>query len=140
MSQDEKLQNVIASMSNAPAPTINFAGKWKNQLGSEMNLLSVGNFIAGTYSSTVGSTGTIKSFDLIGTASSDIISFIVNWSAVASQNSITSWVGQLTKNSHGDDVLKTMWLLTTDVVDDQNEDKLMWESVRTGADEFRRIP
>lgn len=140
MSDQIKLQSVIASMSGAPAPTVDFSGKWKNQLGSEMELLTVGDLVAGKYRSKVGSTGGIQEFDLIGTASSDIISIIVNWSAVASHNSITSWVGQLTKNPAGDDVLKTMWLLATDVVDDQLEDKLLWGSVRAGADEFRRVP
>lgn len=138
MLDDIRLQSIIAGVSGAPAPTASFAGRWRNQLGSEMDLLSAGGLIVGKYRSSVGSTGGLE-FDLIGTASADIISFVVNWSSVATHNSITSWVGQLTKDSAGDDVLKTMWLLTTDVTDDRQEDKLLWGSVRAGADDFRRV-
>lgn len=133
----ESLTAFFENLKGAPPPTVDFNGTWKNQLGSTMNVAVIGNIVTGTYKSKIGATGGLTDFDLIGSASSDIIAFIVNWSAVATHNSITAWVGQLTKEN-GREVIKTLWHLTTDVQDDQQEDELLWGSVRAGADTFWR--
>lgn len=133
MDIDAFLRSMPAS---APAPEVDFNGTWENQLGSRMRLTVVDSTVIGTYSTKVGETGGLDDFPLIGTASSDLIAFVVNWSAAAQHNSITAWVGQLTRES-GREAIKTLWHLTTDVPDDI-EPRWIWGAVKTGADTFRR--
>jgi len=118
-----------------------FAGQWYNQLGSWMNLKVAKSGVTGTYHTAVGAPKPVDTFDLIGTVSDDIISFIVSWkNDAADHQSITAWVGQMTKDEDGvTDRIETLWHLAVNIPDPE-EPKKLWGTVRTGADRFRRNP
>lgn len=118
-----------------------FAGQWYNQLGSWMNLKVSKGAVTGTYHTAVGAPKPADTFDLIGTVSEDIISFIVSWkNQTADHQSITAWVGQMTKDDdQATDRIETLWHLAVNIPD-PDEPKHLWGTMRTGADRFRRNP
>lgn len=126
--------STIESTKGASAPAINFNGKWRNELRSEMDLVvdAVGA-VTGKYRTGVGSPSPTQEFDLVGFASGDLLSFTVNFGEFGS---LTSWVGQHTAEA-GAEKIKTMWLLAKNV-EDVNEQTSLWGAVLTGADTFRR--
>lgn len=126
--------STIQSPNGAPAPVINFNGKWRNELLSEMDLVvdEIGS-VTGKYRTGVGSPSPIQEFDLVGFASGDLLSFTVNFGQFGS---LTSWVGQHTVEAGGEKI-QTMWLLAKNV-EDSIEPASLWGAVLTGADIFRR--
>lgn len=126
--------STISSPTNAPVPSINFAGKWRNDLNSEMDLAvdAQGN-VTGKYKTGVGSPNPTEEFDLVGFATGDLLSFTVNF---GTYGSLTSWAGQHTSVG-GVEIIKSMWLLARNI-DDANEPGKLWGAVLTGADNFRR--
>jgi hypothetical protein len=131
-----KYFSIIKSAMGAPAPTVDFNGKWRNELHSEMNLTvdAQGN-VTGKYKTGVGTPAPSEEFDLVGFASGDLLSFTVNF---GTYGSLTSWSGQHT-NERGTDVIKTMWLLTRNVKD-SDEPANLWGAVLTGYDNFMLSP
>ena len=129
MSQ-EKLLTKSAPASPGVSP--NFAGVWKNQLGSVATIAVQGAAISGSYKSAVSSGGQPISGDLRGFINGDLIAFTVNWPSAA----ITAWVGQLTAEP-GEEVIRTLWQMTTNIPDDEEATGL-WASICAGADEFTR--
>ncbi len=126
--------STIKSATSAPTPSVNFNGKWRNDLKSEMDLTVDGaGAVAGVYRTGVGSPGATEEFFLAGFASGDLLSFSVNF---GKYGSLTSWSGQHTTEG-GAERIKTMWLLARNVAD-ADEPKEMWGAVLTGADVFRR--
>ena len=126
--------STIASTSAAPAPDINFSGKWRNELQSEMDLVvDTAGSVTGTYRTGVGSPSPVEEFDLVGFASGDLLSFTVNF---GQYGSLTSWAGQHTVQA-GAERIKTMWLLAKNV-EDAGEPASLWGAVLTGSDTFRR--
>jgi len=124
-----------SALSRAAAPLsmpVNFAGRWRNQYGSEMDLHVSGRNLSGRYTSAVSSGGGPVTGDLSGFVNGDLISFVVNWPAAA----ITAWVGQLV-NADGYDIIQTLWNMTTNIPD-ANEPTGMWQSILAGADRFHR--
>ena len=118
----------------APAPTVDFAGKWVNDLNSEMELTVVGNELRGTYRTNVGQPAPTEEFALIGLVTEDIISFSVNFGIYGS---LTAWVGQHIEGPSGNFKIKTLWHLTKNVQDsDEPED--LWSSILAGANTFSR--
>jgi len=118
-----------------------FTGQWYNQLGSWMNLRVTNGAVTGTYHTAVGAPNPADTFDVIGTVSDDIVSFVVSWkNGTVDYQSITAWVGQMTKDDDGTtDRIETLWHLVTNIPD-PDEPKKLWGTVRTGADRFRRNP
>ncbi len=116
------------------APTGGFAGTWRNQYGSTMDLAVTGSSISGTYTSPVSGTGQTVSGPLVGYIADDVIAFVVKWPTTP--ESFTTWVGQVVE-SGGFESVKTLWHLVRNIPD-ANEAKGLWLSVLTGADEFRR--
>lgn len=126
--------SIIKSAGGAPAPTVNFNGKWRNELHSEMTLTVDGQGnVTGKYKTGVGTPAPSEEFDLVGFASGDLLSFTVNFGAYAS---LTSWSGQHTEQN-GTEMIKTMWLLARNV-NDPNEPRSLWGAVLTGHDNFQR--
>lgn len=117
------------------ASSVNFNGRWINELGSTM-VLSVSNTgaITGKYKTAVGSPTANEEFDVVGFASGDLITFSANFGRYGS---LTSWAGQLTEDANGSAVIKTLWLLTENVPDAEEPDKL-WGSILAGANNFTR--
>lgn len=129
-----KYFSTIKSVAGAPAPSVDFNGKWRNELHSEMHLTvnAQGNVI-GKYKTGVGTPTPSEEFDLVGFASGDLLSFTVNFGVYGS---LTSWSGQHTDES-GTATIKTMWLLARNVTD-QDEPANLWGAVLTGYDNFQR--
>jgi hypothetical protein len=109
-----------------------FGGKWVNELNSVMNLTVTGTDLSGTYTSQVSGDGGAVTGELSGYINGNLISFIVNWPTAA----LTAWVGQMV-SENGEDVLETLWQMTTKIPDPGNPSEL-WESVLAGADRFHR--
>lgn len=126
--------STIRAAAGAPAPSVNFNGKWRNELDSEMNLIvdARGN-VSGKFKTGVGAPSPAEVFDLVGFASGDLLSFTVNF---GKYGSLTSWVGQHTIEN-GTDVIKTLWLLSRNI-EDQEEPANLWGAVLTGYDNFQR--
>lgn len=124
----------IKSSTEAPVPNVNFNGKWRNDLKSDMDLkVDASGSVRGIYRTGVGDPGPAEEFDLVGFASGDLLSFTVNF---GKYGSLTSWVGQHTTEGGGERI-KTLWLLARNVSDTEEPTKL-WGAVMTGADTFRR--
>lgn len=120
---------------NEPERLANFNGRWINELGSTMVLtvLNVG-VVTGKYKTAVGSPTASEEFYVVGFASNDLITFSANFGRYGS---LTSWAGQLTEDAGGSPLLNTLWLLTENVPDGEEPDK-MWGSILAGSNNFRR--
>ncbi|ESX20899.1 MULTISPECIES: avidin/streptavidin family protein [unclassified Mesorhizobium] len=121
----------LLSMTSGNGP--DFAGHWKNELGSKMFLAVVGNKVSGSYTTAKSGSGKSLTGDVAGFVNGDLISFVVAWPVAA----ITAWVGQLTTAADGSDVLDTLWQMTQNVADAEEPDD-MWASINAGADQFGR--
>lgn len=125
-------EKAIAKAGAAVGAAVNFAGVWRNQLGSSMDLKIVGSLVSGKYESAVSGGGVPVLGELVGFVNGDLISFTVNWPTAA----ITAWVGQMI-NDNGFDVITTLWQMTTNIPD-ANEPTGMWQSIFAGTDRFHR--
>ena len=116
-------------------PKINFSGKWKNKLGSEVEFSVKGSKVTGKYRTAVGAPTPSEEFPLIGVVNGDIISFSVSW---GKYGSVTSWVGQHTLDEkQKKESIATMWLLVKNI-DETNEPQSLWGAFLTGANSFER--
>lgn len=111
-----------------------FDGKWKNQMGSGMNLVITGGVVSGQYFTNVGAPDSGKNFNIVGQIEGDQIIFFVNFKGF---NSMTAWVGQLTIRDD-QEILRTQWHNTKDIPDNKEQDEI-WASIRTGGSDFVRV-
>lgn len=107
----------------------NFAGTWKNELGSQMTLIQSGDSLTGEYESAVSSGGGTTIGDLSGFVDGDLIAFLVHWRDF---EAITSWVGQLEPGATTE-TIKTLWQMTKQVPSGDE-----WASINAGSDTFTR--
>lgn len=116
-------------------PAVDFTGTWENQMGSSMRIQVLTNGqIKGTYKTAVGAPGNFEEFDLVGIATGDLISFIVDF---GKYGSLTAWNGQHTlENNKGK--IATLWHLAKNVRDEDEQENL-WGAIWTGADNFHKI-
>ncbi|KAM8960814.1 avidin-like [Pelodytes ibericus] len=105
-------------------------GRWKNELGSNMTINSVtkGGFFSGMYLTAVSSkkNTTIIVSPLVGyqqTTEEPSFGFTVMWKF---SQSTTVWSGQCFRNAKGERVLKTTWLLRSEVGNNEN-----WKATRS---------
>lgn len=125
-----------AALAQEPVPTDIFPGVWWNERCSKIDvqLAAAGadNFlVSGSFTTGVG-TGTGSPFDITGYAAGDMIAFSA---ALGSTGSLTSWSGQHTL-VQGTEKIITQWLLAANLSEDADEDKKLWQSLWTGADNF----
>lgn len=126
------MSNLEGALNRAKSGTgafVDFAGDWKNQLGSIMHLVQANDALEGTYTSTVSGTGGTTIGDLQGYVDGDLISVVVHWRDF---QAITSWVGQCALGSSNKSI-KTLWQMTKQV--DAGEE---WASINAGSDIFTR--
>lgn len=124
----------IKTTKGSQAHDVNFNGKWRNELGSEMELsVDIAGAVTGTFRTGVGSPRPEEEFDLVGFVSGDLLSFTVNF---GKYSSLTSWAGQHTIVG-GAERIRTSWLLAKNV-EDADEPASLWGAMLTGADTFRR--
>lgn len=131
----EKALKLAVSSENKPGPrggSAAWAGRWKNQMNSTMDLTVAGGDITGTYTSSTSAAGGPITGTLKGNVAGDLIAFIVLWP----KGSMTAWTGQMV-NDGSAPCIKTLWHLVTDVPDAEEPTRL-WTSTFTGADEFFR--
>jgi hypothetical protein len=109
--------------------TFDFAGTWKNTLGSKMTVVQTGDTFSGEYESAVSDRGGSTIGDLQGYVDGDLIAFVVHWRDF---EAITSWVGQLVpkRSPHA---IQTLWQMVKEVASGAE-----WSSINSGADEFTR--
>ena len=99
----------------------------------ELTVDSDGDMI-GVYRTGVGLPSPSAEFDLKGFVSGDLIVFCVNF---GKYDSLTSWAGQHARDQNGNEIIYTLWHLTKNVKDANEEDEL-WASILAGASEYRR--
>jgi hypothetical protein len=124
-----RLEQSLGRARPGTGTTVNFAGTWKNELGSTMTLIQTGDTLSGQYESAVSSGGTTTIGDLQGYADGDLIAFVVHWRDF---EAITAWAGQLAPGS-SPDTIETLWQMTKQVAVGEE-----WSSINAGADEFVR--
>lgn len=124
-----------AAQKASPTRAYDFSGKWRNQLGSKVNISQAANGkLSGQYESAVSGGGGPVIGKMTGFANGDLISFVVKWPSDA----ITAWVGQVV-NDAGNDVIETLWQMTVNIAD-AAEPTGMWQSVLAGRDRFHKAP
>jgi hypothetical protein len=118
-------------MSDLKSPVL--SGRWRNQLGSEMDL-SIGpdGRISGRFRSAVGTVAATTTYALAGFARGDLLAFCVGFDG----HGVAAWVGQHTERQ-GKERLVLLWQLAHDIPDDR-EASWLWSGVRAGSDTFTR--
>jgi hypothetical protein len=118
----------------AAESSVNFSGKWRNQLDSEMEIATdASGRVTGRYRTNVGSPKPTEEFDLTGFVTGDLIVFCVNF---GKYGSATSWAGQHTRDG-GSEKIYTLWHLAQNIPD-ASEETGLWRGVLAGADTFFR--
>jgi hypothetical protein len=126
MTQERSLRRALAGTGEK----VDFSGTWINELKSEANIVqSSSGSLSGTYESTVSSTGSKTTGDLLGYVDGDLISFVVHWRDF---QAITAWVGQLDPSSTVEKIT-TLWQMTKQVATGDE-----WASINAGSDSFTR--
>ncbi len=111
-----------------------FSGQWVNDRNSAVTFKVHEGLLSGHYQTALGQPDKSKKFPLTGFVEGDQITFTVNFKGYGS---LTSWTGQLTEDAKGE-YIRTLWNLTRDV-EDAKEAKDMWNSITSGASDFRRV-
>lgn len=125
----------LASCAQAQEPQANlFDGQWANDRDSAVMFEVTDGLLSGHYQTALGQPDKSKKFPLTGFVEGDQITFTVNFKGYGS---LTSWTGQLTQDETGD-YIRTLWNLTRDV-EDAKEDDDLWQSITSGASDFRRM-
>jgi hypothetical protein len=129
---DAKSPESTVVKTQAEAPNA-FTGLWVNQRQSGVNFTVTDGLLAGFYQTALGEPDKSKKFPLVGFVEGDQITFTVNFKGYGS---LTSWTGQMSRDEDGD-YIRTLWNLTRDV-EDVKEDDDLWQSITSGASDFRR--
>lgn len=125
---------LLSSCAQAQDSSSLFAGQWINDRNSAVMFTETDGLLSGHYQTALGQPDKSKRFPLTGFTQGDQITFTVNFKGYGS---LTSWTGQLTTDEDGD-YIRTLWNLTRDV-EDAEEDAELWQSITSGASDFRRM-
>jgi len=124
----------LTSCAKAQDKTDLFSGQWINDRDSAVVFEVTDGLLSGHYQTALGQPDKSKKFPLTGFAEGDQITFTVNFKGYGS---LTSWTGQLSEDENGA-YIRTLWNLTRDVKDAEEDDEL-WQSITSGASDFRRV-
>jgi hypothetical protein len=112
-----------------------WVGRWQNESGSELEVQAVADGqVTGRYRTDLGAPEETSWFPVTGSVNGDQVAFVVSW---GTHGSLTAWVGQRIGAAE-DERLRTLWHLTRDVPDAQEEEDV-WSSVISGFAVFRRV-
>lgn len=111
-----------------------FTGRWKNQLGSLLELHVTDGEVSGRLDMGAGNDGQPVWVEVRGRVGTDLITFNAIF---PNHGTVVAWVGQHTSEDQVRQI-KTVWVHATNVPDSQ-EQAWMWFSNRIGADVFKRI-
>ena len=126
---------LFSCCAQAQEPQTNlFKGQWVNDRNSAVMFQIKDGLLTGHYQTALGQLDKSKKFPLTGFVEGDQITFTVNFKCFGS---LTSWTGQLTADETGE-YIRTLWNLTRDVEDAKEGDDL-WQSITSGASDFRRL-
>jgi len=109
-------------------------GQWVNERGSAVTFTERDGLLSGYYNTQLGNPDPKSRFPLTGFIEGDQLTFTVNFKGYGS---LTSWTGQMSEDSDGP-FIRTLWHLTRDVEDAQEDDDL-WSSIIAGSAVFRPI-
>ncbi|GGX67769.1 hypothetical protein GCM10011309_16800 [Litorimonas cladophorae] len=115
------------------SPVAEVAGAWVNERGSSVTFTENAGLLSGYYNTQLGNPDPASRFPLTGFIEGDQLTFTVNFKGYGS---LTSWTGQISEDAEGV-YIRTLWHLTRDVPDAQEEDDL-WSSIIAGPATFRR--
>lgn len=120
--------------SPALAQSDDISGVWVNERGSAVSFIETDGRLSGHYNTQLGDPDPDSRFPLTGFLEGDQVTFTVNFKGFGS---LTSWTGQISKDADGP-YLRTLWHLTRDVPDAEEEDDL-WSSIIAGSATFRPV-
>lgn len=120
-----------AEAAETPHP---FEGQWVNERGSAVTVTETAGLLSGYYNTQLGNPDPASRFPLTGFIEGDQVTFTVNFKGYGS---LTSWTGQISEDADGP-YLRTLWHLTRDVPDAEEEDDL-WSSIIAGNATFRPV-
>lgn len=112
--------------------SIEIAGTWHNEHGSEIDLVADGTRLTGRFRSGTGLAQGRSESELVGFVSGNLIAFTVNF---GSHGSLTAWVGHVVKED-GVICIHASWNMTVELPGEDSED--LWRGIWTGADKFER--
>ncbi|XP_072272308.1 avidin-like [Pyxicephalus adspersus] len=128
----------VALCTHGKVTRCSLAGKWKNDLGSNMTIDKVfknGTFLGNYLTAVTATNRSITVSPLVGTQQlTDLptFGFTVQWNF---SNSITVFTGQCFQNNSGQPVLYTTWLLRSETSNFQNN----WSQTRVGYNVFHKL-
>ncbi len=118
---------------DARAPASAIAGRWRNRLGSVMELnVDDGHHIHGTFHSEVGVPHPLT-FGVTGFAEGDALTFCVDF---GKRGSVAAWAGHHITDGKGERLV-TLWHLVQPVRNPHAESDV-WRATMAGSDEFTR--
>lgn len=110
------------------------AGRWRNRLGSTMELnVDAHHHINGTFHTAVGVLDPGATFHVTGYAEGDALAFCVDFGG---RGSVAAWAGHHITDDHGERLV-TLWHLVQPVKD-PHSDADVWRALMAGSDEFTR--
>lgn len=124
--------SVSACTAAAENPPVDVTGVWTNERGSAVTFTETDGLLSGYYNTQLGNPDPASRFPLTGFREGDQLTFTVNFKGYGS---LTSWTGQMSEDKDGV-YIRTLWHLTRDVPDAQEDDDL-WSSIIAGPAVFR---
>lgn len=119
---------------SAAAEDPSVEGVWVNERGSAVTFVDTDGLLSGYYNTQLGNPDPDSRFPLTGFTEGDQVTFTVNFKGYGS---LTSWTGQMSEDAEGV-YLRTLWHLTRDVPDIEEDDDL-WSSIIAGNATFRPV-
>jgi len=108
-------------------------GIWHNEHGSELRLdIDAAGRVAGRFRTGVGF-GKDESFDIVGRAESDLVSFTVSFGKAGA---ITAWVGHFMA---AEARIEALWQMAV-ALPHRGRPEELWKGIWSGADVFLRGP
>lgn len=110
-------------------PEFDISGRWKNAIGSVMEIKQDGDLLKGKYSTGKGKAPENKLFPLTGFINGDLIGFTVNF---GEYGTITSWTGYI-ENKKAEMRIITNWIMITNR---ENRENALTNEVNSGTSHF----
>ncbi len=112
--------------------TVDLAGTWHNDHGSELDLVVDGNQLTGRFRSGTGLAQGRTEVAVAGFLAGNLVAFTANFGA---QGSLTSWVGHVLMEN-GVPRIHATWTMCVELP--ANTANELWRGIWTGADVFDR--
>jgi hypothetical protein len=115
--------------------TTSIVGRWRNQLGSTLELqVGPDDAVTGTFRAAVGTVHAERDYHVSGYALGNAVAFCVDFRP---HGSVATWTGHHVEDGRGERLV-TLWHLAQPV-DEPHGGTELWRGVVAGADEFQRV-